>query len=86
MCIWPDDASCVSKYGKSASSGVSLMSHQSINTQTIKIADGMKNTAHVASTGFVLEAKMAFSQSCNQPPVAPALVILTIACPQSNAK
>src|ERR1017187_3494301 len=62
MCIWPDEASCVSKYGKSASSGVSLMSHQSINTQTIKIADGMKNTAHVAFTDLVVEAKIAFSQ------------------------
>src|ERR1035437_5640464 len=52
MCIWPEEASAVSKAGKFASSGVSLTSHKSINTHTSMIAAGMKNTDHVASTSL----------------------------------
>src|ERR1017187_6221073 len=89
-CIWPDEASWVSKAGNFASSGVSLMSHKSMNTQKIMIAAGMKNTDQVASTSLpptvTLVAKVFWSASWNQPPVELAFVSSMIFCPQSNAK
>ena len=56
-CMYPEEASWVSNDGKPASSGVSLMSHQSSSTQKSRMNAGMKNIAHVASTGWVLRAK-----------------------------
>ena len=84
-CIWPDEASAVSKVRKSASSGVSLISHRSMSTQKIMIAAGMKNTDQVASTSLpptvTLVANIFWSRSWNQPPVEPALVSSTIRLP-----
>src|ERR1017187_1662971 len=57
-CMWPDEASCVSKYGKPASSGVSLISHQSSTAQNSMMTAGMKNKAHVASTDLLCSAKI----------------------------
>src|SRR5258708_33148521 len=56
MCICPDEASAVSRCGKFASSGVSLISHKSITDQKIMMAAGIKNTDHVASSDSFFEA------------------------------
>ena len=88
MCIWPDEASCVSRCGKPASSGVSLMRHQSTIAQNTMMTAGMKNTAQVASTDWPSSAKMFWIVRWSQPssPVGLALVMAAMAAPQSNAK
>ena len=45
MCIRPDEASCVSKDAKPASSGVSATAQMSMMVQPAMIAAGTRNTA-----------------------------------------
>ncbi len=74
-CIWPDEASQVSKCGKPASSGASLISHAvEHRPENRECTAGMKNTAQVASTVASADAKMHFSQL----PPAFAFVMATI--------
>ena len=86
-CMWPDEASWVSRWGKPASSGVSLINQRSSTTHNNNTTPGRKNTAQVASTPGVPATKTRRNRAESHPVAWPeALVMLTMAWPQSKAK